>query len=65
VLERAAAGLPTVLAPRGIALVVLSTDGDGSKLLAAFASHGLQSEPVASRDYGNEVVTVYAVRSRT
>ena len=64
VLERTAAGLPATLAPRGIALVVLSTDGDGESLLAAFASNGLASEAVARRDYGNEAVTVYAVRRK-
>jgi release factor glutamine methyltransferase len=64
VLERAAAGLPAALAPGGIALVVLSTDGDGENLLAAFVSNGLASEAVARRDYGNEVVTVHAVRRK-
>lgn len=64
VLERFAAGLPAVLAPGGLALVVLSTDGEGESLLAALTSQGLASEPVARRDLGNEVVTVHAVRGK-
>ncbi|HEV8579344.1 MAG TPA: methyltransferase [Thermoanaerobaculia bacterium] len=63
-LERTAAGLPAVLAPGGTALVVLSTDGEGKNLLAAFGAQGLASEAVAQRDYGNEIVTVYAVRRK-
>jgi HemK-related putative methylase len=61
VLERFAAGLPAALAPGGVALLLLSTDGDGPALLAALEGQGLTSEPAVRRDFGNEVVTVWAV----
>jgi len=61
VLERFAAGLPEALAPAGTALLVLSTDGDCTALLASLGSQGLESRPAMRRDLGNEVVTVYAV----
>lgn len=62
VLERFAAGLPAALAPGGVALLLLSTDGDGPALLDALRRGGFAIEPAARRDFGNEVVTVYAVR---
>jgi len=62
VLERFAAGLPAALAPGGVALLLLSTDGDGPALLDALRRQGLTHEPAVRRDFGNEVVTVYAVR---
>jgi HemK-related putative methylase len=62
VLERAAAGLPAALAPGGTALVVLSSDGEGTRLLAALQAEGLAVETAARRDFGNEIVTVHAVR---
>ncbi len=60
VMERFAAGLPAALASGGLALVVLSTDGDAGGLLRALTAHGLAPRPVARRDLGNEVLTVYA-----
>lgn len=62
VLERFAAGLPAVLAPDGVALLLLSTDGDGPTLLDALRRGGFTIDVAASRDFGNEAVTVYAVR---
>jgi release factor glutamine methyltransferase len=62
VLERFAAGLPAALAPGGLALLLLSTDGDGPALLDALARGGFETEPAARQDFGNEVVTVHAVR---
>lgn len=62
VLERFAAGLPAALASGGVALLLLSTDGDGPALLDALGRSGFAIEPAARRDFGNEVVTVYAVR---
>ena len=62
VLERFAAGLAGALAEGGTALLCLSTDGDGEALLAALRRQGFGSETAARRDWGNEVVTVHAVR---
>ncbi len=61
VLERFAAELPEFLSPGGLALVVLSSDGEGESLLAALAAQGFEIQPVAQRDFGNEVVIVHAV----
>jgi release factor glutamine methyltransferase len=62
VLERFAAGLPAALAPGGTALLLLSTDGDCDALLAALRNQGMAIATAARRDFGNEVVTVHAVR---
>ncbi|MFL6293068.1 MAG: methyltransferase [Thermoanaerobaculia bacterium] len=62
VLERFAAGLPGALAEDGRALILLSTDGDPEGMLKALAAHGLRIEPAVRRDFGNEVMTIYAVR---
>lgn len=62
VLERFAAGLPAALAEGGTALLCLSTDGDGEALLTALRDGGFGIETAARRDWGNEVVTVHAVR---
>jgi len=62
VLERFAAGLSAALSPGGLALLLLSTDGDGTALLEALEHRGFAIEPAARRDFGNEVVTVHAVR---
>jgi HemK-related putative methylase len=62
VLERFAVGLPAALAPGGVALLLLSTDGDGPALLEALARQGFTIESAARRNFGNEVVTVHAVR---
>lgn len=62
VMERFAAGLPSVLTENGRALVLLSTDGDAEGMLKALTDHGLQAEPAVQRDFGNEVMTIYCVR---
>lgn len=62
VMERFAAGLPSVLTEKGRALVLLSTDGDAAGMLKALTAHGLQAEPAVRRDFGNEVMTIYCVR---
>lgn len=62
VLERFATGLPAALSPDGVLLLLLSTDGDGPTLLEALRRGGFVIETAAERDFGNEVVTVYAVR---
>jgi SAM-dependent methyltransferase len=63
VIERFAAGLGQVLRPGGEARIVLSTDGEWRAMLDALASFGLVVRPAAGKDYGNEVLTVYAVTS--
>jgi methylase of polypeptide subunit release factors len=62
VIERFAAGLGQALRPGGEALVVLSTDGEWRAMLAALEAQGFQPRPIASRDFGNEVLTVYSGR---
>lgn len=64
VLERFASGLPAALAPDGLALLLLSTDGDSPALLDALEREGFAIESAARRDFGNEVVTVHAVRKQ-
>lgn len=61
VMERFAAGLPEALSDEGRALILLSTDGDPDGMLKALAAHGLRVEPAVRRDFGNEVMTIYAV----
>lgn len=59
VMERFAAGLPTVLESDGRALILLSTDGDAPGMLAALKTHGLLVEPAMRRHFGTEIMTVY------
>jgi HemK-related putative methylase len=61
VFERFAAGLDAALASDGRALILLSTDGDADGMLAALAGSGFRSVPALRRNYGNEVMTIYAV----
>jgi methylase of polypeptide subunit release factors len=62
VIERFASGLRHALRPTGEALIVLSTDGEWRAMLAALDRGGFQTRPVASRDFGNEILTVYSGR---
>ena len=62
VFERFAAGLRSVLNPRGHALLILSTDGDCAELLSELCQGGFNVEPVERTDLVNEVVTIYRVR---
>jgi HemK-related putative methylase len=62
VLERFAAGLSGALTPGGTALLCLSTDGDGDLLLDKLSHGGFGIEPALQHDFGNEIVTVHAVR---
>jgi SAM-dependent methyltransferase len=64
VIERFAAGLARVLRPAGEARVVLSTDGEWRAMLSALDGAGFGTHPVASKDFGNEIITVYAARRR-
>jgi HemK-related putative methylase len=61
VFERFAAGLDAALAPKGRALVLLSTDGDAAGMLAALARNGFRCRPALRRNYGNELMTIYSV----
>jgi release factor glutamine methyltransferase len=62
VLERFAFGLPDALTPDGTALLCLSTDGDCEALLARLREGGFKIETAVQHDFGNEIVTVHAVR---
>jgi release factor glutamine methyltransferase len=62
VAERFASELGEHLRPGGLALVVLSTDGDQPGFLRAFCTNHLTVEVAARRDLLNEVLTVYKLR---
>lgn len=59
-LERFSIGLKRVLNTGGAALVLLSTDGEVNSL-EILQSSGLSVRQVAQRDFGNEIMTVYAI----
>lgn len=59
--ERFAAELADHLAPRGYALVALSSDGDTAAFLEAMTNHHLEYAVVARKDFINEVMSVYRV----
>ncbi len=65
VIERFAGGLGGAIRPTGEALIVLSTDGEWRAMLAALEAGGLAIRPVATRDFGNEILTVYSARPST
>ncbi len=60
--ERFAAQLPQHLKPGGRALVVFSSAGDLSGLLAAFRAHELRVELLAEHDTIGEILVLYSVR---
>ena len=64
VMERFAAGLSAALRPAGEARIVLSTDGEWRAMLTALDAAGFDTPAVAVKDFGNEVITVYAARRR-
>lgn len=59
VLERFAAGLPSVLLPGGEALVLLSTDGDAEAMIQSLLANGFHVTVAARSNLGNEVLTIY------
>jgi methylase of polypeptide subunit release factors len=61
VFERFAAGLRDALAPGGRARVVFSSDGEWTALRANLRANGFEPKPVVQTDFGNEVLTVYAM----
>jgi release factor glutamine methyltransferase len=63
VAERFAAGLAARLTPRGTALVLLSTFGDGRHFLEQFSKQGLEISILAERRFVNEKLTVFKLAS--
>ncbi|MEO7206884.1 MAG: HemK2/MTQ2 family protein methyltransferase [Steroidobacteraceae bacterium] len=61
VAERFAEGLREHLKPRGSALILLSTFGDGRHFLDAFCEQGLGVSVFAERQFINERLTVFRV----
>jgi HemK-related putative methylase len=65
VFERFAAGLGSMLAADGYALLTLSTDGHCEELLAGLITAGFRNEVAEQTNLINEVVTVYTVRRQS
>lgn len=65
VLDRFATELRRHLAPRGHALVVLSTDGEQNAFLESFRASGLRADALRQFDLINEVVTVFQLHNAT
>ena len=61
IFERFASCLAKHLAAQGQALIVLSSDGEGDALLQGLTHKGFAFQPIARRDFVNEVITVYQV----
>jgi HemK-related putative methylase len=64
VIERFAAGLPAALAPRGRALLLLSSAGGADDALAAHAPPGLRLAPLSRRGFAGETVTLFEAGAR-
>ena len=62
IFERFAAGLGSILAPDGYALLTLSTDGDCEELLRNCRQRAFAMRSSEQVDHINEAITVYAVR---
>jgi SAM-dependent methyltransferase len=62
VIERCAAGLPTVLAKGGCAYFVLSSHGDPKGMLTALSRAGLFVERLTWRHFGVETLAIYSAR---
>ncbi|HEX5415876.1 MAG TPA: methyltransferase, partial [Chloroflexota bacterium] len=62
VIERFAARLGDHLEPGGVALVILSSDGEAAGFLSAVRANGLAVELVAWRDLVNETLAVYQIK---
>ncbi len=59
VAERFARQLSQHLTENGMALVILSSDGDEARFINQFREVDLAVQPIARRDLGNEVFTIY------
>jgi len=62
IIDRFAAGLPNVLKPDGMALVVLTSHGDHEGMLSGLANAGLAVERLTWRHFGVETMAIYAAR---
>ena len=62
VVERFAAQLESHLSPDGVALVILSSDGDAAAFLQSFHANQLSVTVAASRDLVNETLVIYRVK---
>jgi release factor glutamine methyltransferase len=62
VIERFSRELADHLTPTGLALLVLSSDGEHAAFLDALGVNGFTASPVAERDFRNEQMTVYKVQ---
>src|SRR5690606_25445164 len=63
VIERFAAGLRDHLTPHGVALVILSTDGEAGAFLDAFGANGFRHEVLTRKNMVNETLTIYKLSS--
>jgi methylase of polypeptide subunit release factors len=61
VIERFASGLGQALGATGEARIVLSSDGESRAIVNALTSAHLSVRELVARDFGNELLTVYAV----
>jgi len=62
IMERFAANLADILTDQGQALILLSTDGDCGSLVAALQANGFSLTVAGQRNFGNEIMTIYAAR---
>lgn len=63
-LERFAEGLSSVLAPKGSALALFTTDGDQDGFLGALERHDFDVTVESRKHFGNEVISIYGIRTR-
>lgn len=61
VIDRFSAGLPDILKPTGIALVLLTSHGDENGMLDGLAKAGLQVVESQQGHFGVELLTIYQV----
>jgi SAM-dependent methyltransferase len=62
VIDRLAAGLPSILAPGGVAYFVLTSHGDCEGMLNGLAAAGLAVERLFWRHFGVETLAIYSAR---
>jgi len=61
VIDKFAAGLPKVLEPDGIALVLLTSHGDERGMLDGLEAAGLSVQVAQRKHFGVEIMTIYQV----